>query len=255
MVTWSEILGNDWLESIAASSVPLWKYDKNQFPLANASGCMVDYAGERFLISIAHASIATDEWTFEVKTVDVYNGEVCTCIQPINMQFLTQFNLGENENQLTEPKIVDFTYRKIPKDLFSIQSIRFADGTLISAQRSVFVPDLEIKPSIEKKYGFFGQVRFNGVIGKRIVFENRLEHDLAYTGRDGDFYVFKLSHPYGSHNGYKGCSGAPIIDEDGNLVCLVSFGKKSTNSIYGIDIHKYMAALQIEANPPPKQKI
>ena len=251
MNLWEEIYMDDWKQQIVLASVPLWKYNAQQFPLANASGCLIDYKGARFILSIAHASIAGDEWNFEVQTTKTWeDGTVGTLIQPINMQFLTEFHLLENKTDFTEPKVVDFTYLKIKKEIESLQIIPFSDGSAAMAKRTVFTPNFEKKPDERKRYGFYGQVRFSGVEGKRIVFENRLEDNLEYIGKQGHEYVFKLPHPYGSHKNYQGCSGAPIIDEDGELVGLVSYGLKETNCIYATDINRYRAALDIEAGPP-----
>lgn len=258
MVIWNDILQNDWQLDIVLSSVPLWKYDHDLVPVANASGCLVDYAGARFLLSIAHASIARDEWHFEVQTLKIFeDGRAGTWIQPVTMNFLTEFRLIEETNEVTLPKVVDFTYRKITPQIGSQQNIIFANGAMWTGERKIFQPDFNIKPDHKKKYGFFGQVRFSGVKGTRILFDHQLEDNLTYEGKDGNEFIFKLPHPYGSHKNYQGCSGAPIIDEDGNLIALVSYGLKSTNCIYGIDINRYRAALEIEAGPPlplpPKQ--
>lgn len=240
-----------WQLDVVLSSVPLWKYDKYTVPIANASGCLIDYAGSRFLLSIAHASIARDEWHFEGQTLVIHeDGREGTLIHPVKMNFLTEFKLIEGTHEVTKPKLVDFTYRKIPMEMRSKQVIRFADGAIWMDERKVFKPDFDIKPSAGKKYGFFGQVRFSGLQGAQIVFEHQLEDNLKYIGKNGDEFVFQLPHPYGSHKNYQGCSGAPIIDEDGNLIALVSYGLKSTNCIYAIDINRYRAALDIEAGPP-----
>ena len=62
MALWRELYGNKWRENIVLASTPLWKYDLNNVPIANASGCLVDMlAADLFFLS--HASIAQYEWT------------------------------------------------------------------------------------------------------------------------------------------------------------------------------------------------
>ena len=253
---WGEISNSEWKQSIVLSSVPLWKYNDQNVPIANASGCLIDYLGCRFLLSIAHSSIAKDVWHFEVASLHIYeNGEKGTCIQPFQMDWLEEFSLIEETYELTESKLVDFTYKKIRSDLGSHHGLCFTqDDQILGADRTVFKPDFNIKPSNNINYGFYGQVRFKGVSGNKILFDYQLEDKLSYIGKEGDLFVFKLPHPYGSHANYQGCSGAPIIDENGNLVSLVSFGRKSTNCIYGIDINRYRAALDIEAGPSLERK-
>lgn len=245
----NQIIGNPWKESIVRSSVPLWKYDEKNIPICNASGCLIDYAGSRFLLSIAHSSVANSIWNFEiisaVKKLESNDWE--TIFQPVQMNFLTEFTFLPDLNNFTEPKIVDFTYKKIPKTYSSYHVLsRFADGRTIGCYRTVFKPNFDLKPSYEKKYGFYGNVKFDGVEGRRIIFQHRLESELKYEGMKDNHHVFRLPHAYGGHNNYLGCSGAPIIDEDGNLISLVSFGEKDSNTIHGVDISKYKSALDIE---------
>lgn len=240
------ILGNKWKEDIVLSSIPLWKYE-NEMPIANAAGCLINYKGKIFILSIAHASIAESEWNVEVKAVDEINGELTTVYQPVNMQCLSEFRLNPKTNDFTEPKIVDFTYKTVPDNFTSTDCLGFINkNELLQSKRTIFSPNFDYEPSKDKKYGFYGKVKFNGVKGKFMDFEHRLESELEYIGKENEFLVFKLPHKYGSHKNYIGCSGAPIIDEENNVTALVSYGLKSTNCIYGIDISKYRAALEIE---------
>lgn len=239
-------MGDVWKENIVLSSIPLYKY-KNSIPIANASGCLINYKGKLFIISIAHSSIAESTWNIGVNDVEEKDGELGTTFQPVDMQSLSQFELIPDSNDFTEPKIVDFTYKKLPNHFKSIHCLGIVNqNELLQSDRTIFSIDRENVPSKSEKYGFYGKVKFKGVSGRNMVFEHRLECDLKYVGKEGDFFLFKLPHRYGSHNNYIGCSGAPIIDTSNNVVAIVSYGLRSTNCIYGIDIRKYKAALEIE---------
>lgn len=241
-----EIIDNEWKENIVLSSIPLYKYE-NLIPIANASGCLIRYKGKLFIISIAHSSIAESTWNIGVNDVEVKNGEFGTTFQPVDMQSLSQFQLIPDSNDFTEPKIVDFTYKKLPDHFKSNHCIGIVNhNQLIQSDRTIFNLNLDHEPTMSGKYGFYGKVKFQGVTGRYMNFEHRLESDLEYVGKEDDFFAFKLPHKYGSHNKYIGCSGAPIIDTNNNVVALVSYGLRSTNCIYGIDIRKYRAALEIE---------
>jgi hypothetical protein len=246
---WEQIHDSEWKQEIVLASVPLWKYNDDEVPIAVASACLIDYLGSRFVLSIAHASIAVSTWNAEIKTVSKDTDSTYgTTLQPVNMGYLTEINFEDDDS--TEPKIVDFTYRKVKPDTSSYHDIALlGDGQTLGAARTVFTPNFDIVPSPLKKYGFYGKVRFGGVEGRRIIFEDKLEHDLTYVREEGEYFIFKLSHKYGSHDNYRGCSGAPIIDEDLNLIGLVSYGVKSQNLIYAINIAKYRAALEIETKP------
>lgn len=248
MNTWEIINSDPWKRDIILASVPMWKYSNN-LPVANASGCIIDYAGERFILSVAHSSIANSQWQFQVRTAEKnHMGQWFTVDQPVEMNFLTEFRLEIETNNVTIPEIVDFTYKRIPKNLESWH-VFLHNNDPINFKRTIFKPDFEIKPSLKKKYGFFGLIRFGGVEGRRIVCQEKLEHDLRYIGEENGYYVFKLQRKYGSHKNFIGCSGAPIIDNDNNLIALVAFGDRKTNCIYGVNIARYKSSLDIEANP------
>lgn len=52
---------------------------------------------------------------------------------------------------------------------------------------------------------------------------------------DDHLIRFDLGRPIGNHSEFEGCSGAPIIDQFGNLIALLKGGDKNVDStfIYG----------------------
>ncbi|MCW3074619.1 MAG: hypothetical protein JWP69_1688 [Flaviaesturariibacter sp.] len=247
-MTWYEgIIGHEWKEMIVLASVPLWKYE-GILPVANASGCLVECYDSRFLLSIAHASVADSEWRMEVQSVDLNGGYPTTVLQPVRMNSLGKLHYLADENQFTDSELVDFTYLKIPPNLSSYHVIAIiGEQQVIGADRTIFKIDFSAEPVFDQVYGFYGNVKFLGVEGNRLLFSHRLEDNLRYIKSEGDYHVFQLPHKYGSHTNYQGCSGAPIIDKNNNVIALVAFGEKSTNTIYGINISKFKSALQIES--------
>ncbi|MBZ4033907.1 hypothetical protein K6T82_03965 [Flavobacterium sp. 17A] len=245
---WDQIKDNEWRKQIVKASVPLWKY-KNGEPIAVASACIVEYMNCRFVLSIAHATIASSIWHMEVHSAEqVEEGQWRTKLQPLEMGFLTEFYF--EKNNVTDPKMVDFTYRMLKPSISSFQVLNDPENnTIVGFERAVLKANFDISPSKNKKYGFYGKVRFGGVKDQQIIFEDRLEEDLTYVGEEGQYFVFELSHKYGSHDNYRGCSGAPVIDQDNNLIGLVSYGIKSKNLIYAINISKYRSVLEIETKP------
>lgn len=244
------ITNNPWNENLVLSSVPMWKLN-GIVPIANASGCLVTYKGSRFLISIAHATIAESEWHFEAsnRIQDPKTGAWGVFFRNLKMSCLTQFELIPESNDFTIPELVDFTYRKIPDDTESEHVLQIHSNEKIACNRTIFNLNDPIKPSSKFKYGFFGNIKFGGLVEHTIIYSLKIENNLSFVGEEENYYIFKLPHKYGSHENYIGCSGAPIIDENNNLVALVAFGDREKNSIYGIKIEKYLAALEIEANP------
>lgn len=54
---------------------------------------------------------------------------------------------------------------------------------------------------------------------------------------------FKMPEKHPGHEWFKGCSGAPIIGEDGKVVSLVSGGCIKNNEIYGNNLSKCIRTL------------
>ncbi len=73
--------------------------------------------------------------------------------------------------------------------------------------------------------------------------EYRRCYEMTYEGKVGDFHAFKLPGEHPGHDYFNGCSGAPIIDVDGNVVALVTEGSISEKRIYGVPIETYLLTL------------
>ncbi len=56
-------------------------------------------------------------------------------------------------------------------------------------------------------------------------------------------HYFKMPEKHPGHEWFKGCSGAPIIGEDGKVVSLVSGGCTETNEIFGNNLSKCIRTL------------
>jgi len=56
-------------------------------------------------------------------------------------------------------------------------------------------------------------------------------------------HYFKMPENHPGHECFEGCSGAPIIGEDGKVVSLVSGGCVETNEIFGNNLSKCIRTL------------
>ncbi|HDY87273.1 MAG TPA: hypothetical protein ENH82_04050 [bacterium] len=145
-----------------------------------------------------------------------------------------------------EMRDVDFSYAIVPNDLTPYFHLLDQQGRIVDAiPREIQVLDFNIEPEDSKKYGFSGQTMFNN--DNWFLFsESRLVLDLKYVGKEGDLYKFKLPHKHPGHECFRGTSGAPIIDNEGNTIALVCEGDIDEDLIFGISIRQYKSALDIE---------
>ncbi|WP_018948433.1 hypothetical protein [Thioalkalivibrio sp. ALMg11] len=218
-----------WLDRLLLSSIPLRKIDGNGNPVGIASGCLIDYLGVRIILSVFHATKRDGNWAIEV---GYEAGKGTQLYKPGGFHHLGKMKLGD-----TEIAEVDFSYREVAGDLLSyFQEIVPPGAIKRQALREVFQPDFDIAPGAEEMYGFAGQVLPEFHEPSSLVTEMRVYPGLKYVGTEGDYHVFELPVPHPGHEHFQGCSGAPILDTQGNPVALVCSGDTDRNVILGISL-------------------
>ncbi|MFI3035873.1 hypothetical protein ACH54D_03210, partial [Atlantibacter hermannii] len=107
---------------------------------------------------------------------------------------------------------------------------------------------LENQPYANTKYGFCGLIKpsIDQCGGNNsLVTEPRIYTGLEYLRTEGDYHYFKLPFKHPGHQHFQGCSGAPIIGEDGKLVALVCGGNIDTDELWGISLKAYKFAVDV----------
>lgn len=79
--------------------------------------------------------------------------------------------------------------------------------------------------------------------------------DMTYQGMQDDLYKFKLPKKHPGHEYFRGTSGAPIMDNEGNVVALVCEGDVNEDLIFGVSIKQYKSSLDIEVGNMKTKKI
>jgi len=184
-------------------------------------------------------------------------------LYPISFAFLKEILLNnELEERLKKGGItffqrllddipfLDFAYRKLSEEEVSFLPIYYQeilpDGTVRHEEpRRILTTNLTTKPQRGKRYGFAGLTmpQFDAY---HLIQNLTVETYLFFDKEKGPFYLFNLGKTHPGHEFYSGCSGAPIIDEEGNLVSLVIGGDIKDNVIFGIDLSKYRVAIDAE---------
>ena len=227
-----------WARKVFLSSIPLRELDADLRPIYSASGCLIDYKGKRFILTVAHLTEDGGNWAIE--TEFVAEGTKLYQIGP--MMFVRQMDLGTGDS-----KRLDFCYAIVPSDLTSVyQAVTMTGVVTDSAQRPLCDIDFDRVPDNSRKHGFSGLTGAKLDHGFYLRGEFRLELDLTYAGTEDEYFVFKLAHPHPGHEYYEGCSGAPIIDSDGKTVALVCGGCEGRSLIYGIPVRIFEPALDVE---------
>lgn len=238
----------NWLkEKIIFSSVTLIRLRDSE-PVDFGSGCIVLYCNYRLLLTVFHVVEHCNDWYLQGK-VDWENNR--SLLYPIGeMNYLKRLNL--NPYQIEN---VDFVYSFIPDNVKPFWYGGDGKREIVEVENIISDINFDIEMSLQKKY------RFWGIIGrsydkKHPYFQSRIERGrelfmtLRYAKKDKDLYVFEVEESnFGEkHPGdpfIKGCSGSPIMDDDGNIVSLVCSGKKQQNYIFGLALKDYKVCLDI----------
>lgn len=232
------LIKDDWAAKLILSSISLRQLGVDRMPIDFASGCLINYHGKRLILTVSHATKNEGNWAIEVRAE---NGIGTQVYQIGAMMFLEVGNINTGNI-----KDIDFSYATIPNDIAPYYHELNPQGQITtSIPREIQTLNFDIEPDDSKKYGFSGTTMFS-TDSWFLFTENRLVFDMTYQGMEGDLYEFKLPKKHPGHKYFKGTSGAPIMDDDGNVVALVCEGDVDEDLIYGISIRQYKSALDIE---------
>jgi len=273
----------DWRAALELSSIAFRQFDDRRRVIGGCSGCIVRYGETRFVLSVRHALILAGGWAVEVDWDQARGDTRLYGLGPMTFLKTGSLSSGLSDDQrravlarLAEGQIadgsdpslrlsdVDFAFTTVPDDLAPRHQEMDARGYMPRNEPKRDVEsDLSIVPDACRRYGFYGQAHIEVVGGGHTLSSDaRLEMDMEYVQTVGDKYAFRLSHPhpgfqrseddpeYGDHY-YEGCSGAPILDDNGRLVALLTGGdalQATTHSdiVYGLALPQYRRALDIE---------
>lgn len=227
-------------EFLACASIPLREIGPEDFPVGIASGCLIDYGGTRWILTVAHATGNMGRWAIEMEH-DEDRGAKLWGIGP--MHFLDLLKLSDGTGQT-----LDLAYTPVPGDLQPYFQPRDEQARMIkSVPRVIFQqPDLSHAPSAKRQYGFAGGVMPSKEhhFGKQWHGTQLVCHSkLSFVGEDEQFYFFKLPSAHPGHEFFKGTSGAPICDRKRNIAALVCGPGSEPDTIRGIKMHYFRSAL------------
>jgi hypothetical protein len=208
-----------------------------------ASACIVQFARKRILLTVFHAAGDGRNWAVPVRFVTERRAVEQYPLGKMNPLMACQFS-----EQRVESELVDFAYVAIPDTLQPMDEVLDRQGNVRASRPKQILPPSFVEPNTEDTYGFFGLTRdrlddeFNWLL------KPKLEIGLTYVGNTEDLLRFRCKERYHEYEEYKGCSGAPILNQNGELVSLVVEGSDDRWEIRGLDLRRCWPALLIEAD-------
>ena len=222
------------------ASYPLSHGFENGPPARACSGAVVEYGGHRLVLTVSHAVRSDEIWAIELQ----YERSRGAKLWKVGtMQYMLEIARDEVRE-------VDFSFASVPADLRAKWQ-RFSDqGQLVEQQERVILEsDFSVAPRPGVKYGFAGLTRRtsepappghpHAIAGAEL----RVETGLTYRETANGLDKYDLDHPHPGHEHYHGCSGAPVLSEDGDLVGLVVCGCVSQSTISALPLRSYRGAV------------
>jgi len=206
-----------------------------------ASACIVQFSVRRILLTVFHAAGDGRNWAVEVQYVP---GRGVQQFQVGGMNILAHISITKRKMR---SKMVDFAYVTVPNDLRPMDEVLDEGGNVLSSVPKIILPANLSEPNANDIYGFYGLTRHRLDDKFRFLTTPKLETGLKYVGEKDDLLRFKCKERYHEYEEYQGCSGAPILNENGELVSLVVEGSDDRREILGLNLKHYWAALLIEA--------
>ncbi len=168
---------------------------------------------------------------------------------------------SNTENELLEymksKDFVDFAYMNVTQytdKLDAYFQLLDESGTgdiLMEEKVNILQCASDIEPKLDEHCFFAGLIlpRLEKH-SKQPVFSHILQKtEMVFTGtleENPIYYRFKVLKPMQSHSCYKGCSGSPILNANGEIIALVNCGCIEENEVYGISIKTCQKFLDLD---------
>lgn len=249
-------------EDTILKTIPINTFSIQSGQIESFASCSIlDYLDKHIVVTVAHC---TNEERIIGINLEAYQGKpniVFFTPYPVKKLQVTDFakkrkwiyklfhkkykNLSEAFEKC--PDQYDLIYSDIPKDIIpkhnDIHSCLF--------NRNKKITPIQFPISISKKsvYKFYG-MRFVGFYMGQILMEDVYINDLKFIQKKGDYLFFKTEKKF--DNPINGCSGAPILDEDGKIVSMVI--AQNGNIITGLELNLLKAIFDASYNEAMYEK-
>lgn len=237
---------NSVLDVIVKGSIPLIVVSPDNLePEGFGSGCIVKHRDRLFLLSVAHVTNHRENTTCIITNQPPKNGQ--GIIYSVGaMCYYDEYKLTEDQKleevQSLDDLLKDFsgtldvTFCEIKEPVELIQpETDFIYHKVEKGKKIIFDFGDTKKPEISRVYGFSGYIRQevgNGKIESQIT----LKLGLTFHRTKGRFHMFLADEIIKDANDYRGCSGAPIVDEKGQLVALTASVVTNSKIVFGFSI-------------------
>ena len=239
------------LEKIVKSSIQVYMADPAYMkPQGFGSGFIFQFDNEKFFVSVSHVTSGTLQTFLETNIIDEENRPIYKPVGGLMYFDVLKFSKDINARELEEVlnkkgDRLDITFARIESPYTLIQpELKFPIYTVNEGPK-FFIDESEITtPNKESLYGFYGKVKPD-FQNNTVVMRPTLKNDLTFHRKKGVFDIFLSPNLIKDSEDYQGCSGAPILDYEGNIVSIACAVWPNTKMIYGFSIQECLRLLKI----------
>jgi len=210
----------------------------------SGSGVLISYRQKYFICTVEH-NVKKNKNRIAILTGH-RQGDTEITVQPPELSFLENLNVTELtaaglRKALDNPQdanTLDIAFASVQKLDNLIQekvSLHLRDGSTLEIPKGK-KNIIEIKDilTIRKnaKYSFSGRIKTRLNAENIFFYAPQLVFGMKLISMGQDMIKFDLGYPIADNANFKGCSGAPIFDDKGQLVALVAWGDKDISKSY-----------------------
>jgi hypothetical protein len=220
---------------------------ENLEPISCGTGCFVQYRDKFFILTVAHVTDYEETSTCIVLNRKPEEGKTpMYCVGTLN--YFDEYSI--KNTKLEEIKslddllkdfneTIDITFCELkekfeilqPEINFGFHKVEKSFKMFIDLEKDVALPNKD------NYYGFCGNIRHNPT-QSRLTRTITLKHDIKYHNTKGRYHMFLAPEVIKDADDYRGCSGAPILDNHGKFVGLAAAVRTNTKIILGVTIEE-----------------
>ncbi|WP_185226260.1 hypothetical protein [Chryseobacterium indologenes] len=233
------------------SSIQIYQADSSIMkPSGFGTGCIVNYLGYTFLLSVSHVTNKDGLTTFLETNLPPENNT--THLKPIgDFIWYDIFHINgpvsqsDFEDILKHGEKIDFTFSKLTEKIELRQpAIDFGSFNVEESDKVSLNLKYATVPDKDKTYSFYGKIRPE-YQGTYLKMTPTLKNGLKFHKTKGLLHMFLAPEIIRDKEDYRGCSGAPILDSEGRIVALVCSLVTNSKVIYGISIQECMKLIKL----------
>ncbi len=249
--------------------IPIVSYDEpSGFPLLSASsGFLIFINGDIYLFGAFHSlvdnltNISNLNQKYKFIAAELfYEAHKGATIIPFALKHLN-FSTTISLKSPTKSFIPDFFFVKIPekKDIYKLNTAKIVLNNNVIGTNKTHIFNKIVDISINDRYAFAGNIKTKIISIDTYPYNAKISEIICYTDLEyiesynlNHTYIFKLNESNKKISDFKGCSGAPIVNSNNELISIAIkvICKENEVKVIGINLKHYESLIGLIISLP-----